>query len=76
MSKPLLALFSRRLRQGSHIRQFSVEVTPGAGWHVVDRRDAEPGRHRIYDDWHRVEIAMSRFALEAAQLAREGWQEA
>jgi hypothetical protein len=72
----LLRVFSRRLEQGAHSRRFSVDMDPAAGWQVQDERDAEPVRRRTYDDWHRVELAISRFALEAAQLAREGWQEA
>jgi hypothetical protein len=72
----LLRVFSRRLKQGEHSRRFSVDMDPALGWQVQDQRDAEPVRRKTYDDWHRVELAIFRFALEAAQLAREGWQEA
>jgi hypothetical protein len=69
-------VFSRRLNQGAHSRRFSVDMEPGIGWQVRDEGDAQPLRERIYDDWHRVELAISRFAVEAARLSREGWQEA
>jgi hypothetical protein len=76
MSHRLLNVFSRQLQQNGHSRRFTVEMSPGVGWRVRDERDAEPVRQREYDDWHRVELAISRFAIEAAQLARAGWREA
>lgn len=76
MSDRPIRVFSRHLNQGDHSRTFSVDMDPGAGWHVRDEGDAQTLRQRTYDDWHRVELAMSRFAIEAARLAREGWQDA
>jgi hypothetical protein len=76
MSHTQFRIFSRRLQQGAHSRRFTVDMNPGAGWQVQDELDAEPVRQKTYDDWHRVELAMSRFALEAAQLTRQGWREA
>ena len=69
-------LFSRHLQLGSHSRFFNVDVEPGVGWLVYERTDDQPVRQRTYDDWHRVELAMSRFAIEASQLTREGWRDA
>ena len=68
-------MFSRRLQHGGHSLHFSVDVARGAGWHVHEERDDVPVRQRTYDDWHRVELAMSRFAIEASQLTRDGWHE-
>lgn len=68
-------LYSRRLQQGGHSLHFSVDVAPGEGWYVHEERDDTPVLRRTYDDWHRVELAMSRFAIEASQLTRDGWLE-
>ena len=76
MARVTSRLFSRRLQQGEHSLQFSVDVNPVAGWQVHEERDETPILQRTYDDWHRVELAMSRFAIEASRLLREGWQEA
>jgi hypothetical protein len=69
-------VFSRQLSQGAHSRRFSVDMDPTSGWTVRDEQDAELIRQTLYDDWHRVELAMSRFALAAQQLTRDGWHEA
>jgi hypothetical protein len=66
-------VFSRQLSQGAHSRRFSVDMDPTSGWTVRDEQDAELIRQTLYD---RVELAMSRFALEARQLTRDGWHEA
>jgi hypothetical protein len=76
MARVTSRLFSRRLQQGEHSLQFSVDVNAVAGWQVHEERDDTPILQRTYDDWHRVELAMSRFAIEASRLLREGWQEA
>ena len=69
-------LYSRRLDHDGHVRHFSVEANNGSGWRVVDEQDERPVHEHTYDDWHRVELAMSRFVLEAARLRREGWSDA
>jgi hypothetical protein len=68
-------LYSRRLNHEGHVRSFSVEANTGGGWHVLDEEDASPVHQHTYDDWHRVERAMSRFVVEAARLRRAGWRE-
>jgi len=74
--QPLIHVFSRRLRLGEHFRLFTVDMDPRVGWRVVDEEDAASIRQRTFDDWHRVERAIARFAFEASRLLREGWQEA
>ena len=69
-------VLSKRLSFGAHTCTFTVEMTPGAGWQVRYEHDAKPTYQKRYDDWHRVEIAISRFAIEAARLTQEGWVEA
>jgi hypothetical protein len=68
-------VYAKHLSQGEHSRDFTVLLDPGVGWLVRDERDAQPVRTKTYDDWHRVELAITRFALEAARLKREGWLE-
>ena len=75
MPRVMSRLFSRRLLQGEHTLHFSVETDPVSGWQVHELRDDTSILQRKYDDWHRVELAMSRFAIEASQLTRDGWRE-
>jgi hypothetical protein len=69
-------LYARHLNQGEHSRDFTVEVEPGAGWLVRESEDANPLREHRYDDWHRVELAISRFTVEALRLKTLGWSDA
>jgi hypothetical protein len=68
-------VYAKHLSQDGHSRDFTVELDPAVGWLVLDAEDARPLRQRIYNDWHRVELAISRFAMEAARLKTEGWLE-
>jgi hypothetical protein len=69
-------VYAQHLSHEGHSRAFTVEFDPTVGWLVSDAEDARTLRQRIYDDWHRVELAISRFAIEAARLKTEGWLEA
>lgn len=75
MSAPSI-VYVRRLSQGDHSRDFTVDVEPGAGWRVREHQDASPLREHLYNDWHRVELAISRFTVESMRLKAEGWSEA
>ncbi|HEY1307394.1 MAG TPA: hypothetical protein VGF24_27760 [Vicinamibacterales bacterium] len=68
-------VFSRDLTDGSHHRRFAVERAPELGWQVREEADAEVIRQMTYDDWHRVELAIRGFTIEAAELKRRGWRE-
>jgi len=67
-------VFSSRLTDGNHVRRFEVDREPSEGWRIREERDSEVVRQVIYGDWHRVELAIRGFAVEAAQLTRNGWR--
>jgi len=75
MPAPARPLFRRSLRHGPHVRSFSVEKAPAHRWQIRDVSDADLVRQVTCEDWHRVELAVRRFEVEAAQLVREGWRE-
>ena len=66
-------LFSRRLRSEGHIRAFVVDKADERGWEVREEEDHQVIRRTWIRDWHRVESAMAKFAIEALQLQRAGW---
>ena len=67
-------VFSRGLTDGSHTRRFDVERAPNEGWRVREQRDTEIVRQVVYGDWHRVELAIRGFSVEAWQLKQQGWR--
>jgi hypothetical protein len=56
------------------VRVFNVEQTQAEGWQIQEERDATVVRQVNYGDWHRVELAIHGFSVEAAQLTRRGWR--
>lgn len=67
-------MYAHTLRYAAHIRKFTITSSPSAtGWVVRDERDDKVIRNQLYRDWHRVERARNRFALEAADLRDAGW---
>lgn len=74
MIRPDRAVFAREVTNGSHTRQFEVNLVGAEGWCVRERRDGTVVRQVVYDDWHRVELQMSGFVAEAAQLVHQGWR--
>ena len=68
-------IFSKRLRSDEHTREFTVDNADERGWEVREEQDHRIVTHTWMHDWHRVEKAMMRFALEATQLQRAGWVE-
>lgn len=68
-------VFSRGLTDGPHVRRFEVTRTAAPAWQVREERDAEVVRQVTYEDWHRVELAIRGFSVEAALLTRRGWRE-
>jgi len=68
-------IFSRRLRSEDHTREFVVDNADERGWEVREEQDQRIVKRIWMRDWHRVETAMMRFALEATQLQRAGWVE-
>ncbi len=68
-------IFSKRLRSQEHVREFFVDQADDRGWEVCEQVDNHVIKRTWMHDWHRVENAMMRFALEAMQLQRAGWVE-
>ena len=68
-------IFSKRLRSQEHIKEFVVDEADERGWEVREEEDHRIVKRTWTTDWHRVEKAMMRFALEATQLQRAGWVE-
>ena len=68
-------IFSKRFRSREHTRSFTVGKADDRGWEVREEADHQIVKRTSTHDWHRVEKAMMRFALEAARLQRAGWVE-
>jgi hypothetical protein len=68
-------IFSKKLQSEDHIRSFVVGNADEHGWEVREEEDNRVVKRAWLHDWHRVEHAMMRFALEATQLQRAGWVE-
>jgi hypothetical protein len=68
-------IFSKRLCSQEHTRGFVVDDADECGWEVREEEDSRVVKRTRMHDWHHVENAMTRFALEASQLQRAGWVE-
>ena len=69
-------IFAKRLRSQDHVKQFVVdESDEQRGWEVREEVDDYIVKRTWTRDWHRVEKAMMRFALEAGELRQAGWIE-
>ena len=69
-------MFSQRLRNASHVRQFLISDAGTSGWEVREEIDSEVVRLIRYFDWHRVERAQREFEREVLLLRERGWTEA
>ena len=67
-------IFSRRLRSEEHTREFVVDDADEC-WEVREEENHRVIKRTQMEDWHHVENAIMRFALEATQLQRAGWVE-
>lgn len=68
-------IFSKRLQREHHVREFVVDEAHEHGWEVREEQDHRIVKRTWVHDWHRVESAMTKFAIEAMQLQRAGWIE-
>lgn len=66
-------MFVKELRQAGHIRKFSIEDRGRDGWEVREEQDDRVLKQIHYTDWHRVERALSVFALQIDELEGLGW---
>lgn len=69
-------MFAKTLTDGSHTRHFRIEEAGDDGWDVQQVEDSRLIERKRYTDWHRVERALLRFAIEVEDLERKGWQAA
>jgi len=67
---PILAL---NLIRDGHVQSFRVDHIPGAGWIAARWSDHEPRQQKHVMDWHHAERILKTFALEIAELHRQGW---
>jgi hypothetical protein len=68
-------IFLKQFRSQEHTRSFVVDNVPDRGWEVREEKDNEVVKCTCLHDWHRVENAMMRFAIQATQLQTAGWTE-
>jgi len=68
-------IFAKRFRSQDHTRAFVVGNADERGWEVREEEDNEIVRRAWLHDWHRVENAMMRFAIQSTQLESAGWTE-
>jgi hypothetical protein len=68
-------IFTKRLLSEDHVREFVVGDADERGWEVREEQDHRVVRRTWLHDWHRVENAMMKFAVESINLQRAGWVE-
>ena len=68
-------IFSKRFRSQEHVRGFVIDAADDRGWEVREEHDDQIVKRTWMHDWHHVENAMMRFAVETTQLQRAGWVE-
>ena len=69
-------IFAKRYASQDHTRAFVVgEADDRRGWEVREEEDNHVVKRTWLRDWHGVEKAMMRFAIEATELQDTGWTE-
>jgi hypothetical protein len=81
LSKPTGAIMTSTLLittlvSADHRRSFQILAAPSAGWEAIEEKDQHVVQRRHYQDWHRVERALARFAHEVDEPRKEGSREA
>jgi hypothetical protein len=67
-------MFAKELHNDGHVKKFSISENRNDGWEVREEQDNQILRQVRYTDWHRVERALTVFALEIGQLEDRGWR--
>ena len=67
-------MFTRELTNAGHVRRFEIRSEGAEGWEMRVEEDSAVVRRQRYTDWHRVERAFTRVALEVAELQNAGWK--
>ena len=65
---------SHSFSDNGHAIQLDV-IHQSRGWEVRHQEDGETTRDVVYNDWHRVERAISAFDLKAAALRQHVLEE-
>jgi hypothetical protein len=66
-------MFAQELTNAGHIRRFEIRSKGAEGWEMRVEEDSTLLRRQRFTDWHRVERAITRVALEVAELQSAGW---
>ena len=68
-------MFTLRLRNAEHVRQFLISRANSLGWEVREELDSQVVRSARFFDWHKVERARRKFEREVDALRERGWVE-
>jgi len=66
-------MFTQELTNAGHVRRFEIRNEGADGWEMRVEEDHTVVRRQRFTDWHRVERALTRVALEVAELQNAGW---
>jgi hypothetical protein len=66
-------MFAKELYHQGHIKRFSIRQNE-EGWDVREEQDDRVLRSVRYNDWHRVERALTTFTLRIGELEDRGWR--
>ena len=67
-------MFAQELTHAGHVRRFEIRSQGADGWEMRVEQDSAIVRRQQYTDWHRVERALTLFAIEVAELESAGWK--
>jgi hypothetical protein len=68
-------MFTKVLTQAGHTRRFTITEGGRLGWEMRVEEDDRVVRRVCYNDWHRVERALSAIAQQVERLEQVGWRE-
>jgi hypothetical protein len=71
--KRIQTMFAQELTNAGHVRRFEIRSQGADGWEMRVEEDSAVVRRQQYTDWHRVERAVARVAMEVAELQDAGW---
>jgi hypothetical protein len=66
-------MYDLSLRFADHVRRYSIVSASQSGWEVKLEEDQQLRRRDVYQDWHRVELALALFEREVSELTALGW---
>ena len=66
-------MFDVNVVSADRVRRYSIATAGEVGWEVTLMENHAVRLREIYDDWHRVERALSRMQQEVSRLLEQGW---